>query len=57
MSSRHRISTVGAIGTVNYLNNLRQPPIIPPPYIGGDLANIYPQVFDVEDAYTINSEA
>jgi len=28
---------------------------LPPPYIGGDLANIYPKVFDVEDTYTVNS--
>ena len=54
LSSRQRISTVGAIGTVNYLNNYASP-FIPPPYIGGDLANIYPRVFDVEHAFTINA--
>jgi hypothetical protein len=52
---RHRISTVGAMGTVNYLNNVGSGPYLPLPYTGGDLANIYPKVFDVEDAYTISN--
>ncbi len=51
---RHRISTVGAMGTVNYLNNFNTP-YLPLPYTGGDLANIYPKVFDVEDAFTISN--
>lgn len=51
---KHRISTVGAMGTVNYLNNFNTP-YLPLPYTGGDLANIYPKVFDVEDAYTISN--
>jgi hypothetical protein len=54
LSSRHRISTVGALGTVNYVNNYSTP-YLPPPYVGGDLANIYPKVFDVEDTYTISA--
>ena len=54
LSPRHRISTVGAIGTVNYLNNYGSP-YLPQPYTGGDLANIHPKVYDVEDAYTINN--
>lgn len=54
VSPRHRISTVGAMGTVNYLNNFNTP-YLPLPYTGGDLANIYPKVFDVEDAYTITN--
>ncbi len=54
VSSRHRISTVGAMGTVNYLNNFNTP-YLPLPYTGGDFANIYPKVFDVEDAYTISN--
>jgi Carboxypeptidase regulatory-like domain len=53
LSAKQRISTIGAIGTENYLNNYASP-FIPPPYIGGDLANIYPKVFDVEDTYTFN---
>ena len=40
------------MGTENYLNNYASP-FLPPPYIGGDLANIYPKNFIVEDAYTI----
>jgi len=52
LSAKQRISTIGAMGTENYLNNYASP-FIPPPYIGGDLANIYPKVFDVEDTYTL----
>lgn len=54
VSSRHRISTVGAMGAVNYLNNYNTP-YLPLPYTGGDLANIYPKTFDVEDAYTFSN--
>ncbi len=54
VTPNHRISTVGALGTVNYLNNYGLP-YLPQPYTGGDLANIYPKVFDVQDAYTINN--
>lgn len=50
----HRISTVGAMGTVNYLNNYGTP-YLPLPYVGGDGAAIYPKVFDVQDAYTISN--
>jgi hypothetical protein len=53
-TERHRISTVGALGTVNYLNNYGLP-YLPQPYTGGDLASIYPKVFDVQDAYTISN--
>lgn len=51
---KHRISAVGGMGFVDYLNNASAP-FLPLPYTGGDLANIYPKVFDVEDAYTINN--
>ncbi|HEV2576976.1 MAG TPA: carboxypeptidase regulatory-like domain-containing protein [Acidobacteriaceae bacterium] len=54
VSPKHRISTIGAMGTVNYLNNFNTP-YLPLPYTGGDLANIYPKDFDVEDAYTITN--
>lgn len=54
MTPNHRISTVGALGTVNYLNNYGTP-YLPLPYVGGDLASIYPKVFDVQDAYTISN--
>jgi Carboxypeptidase regulatory-like domain len=66
LSAKQRISTIGAMGTVNYLNNYSSGStsvggtsyafgFLPPPYIGGDLANIYPKVFDIEDTYTVNS--
>lgn len=54
LSPRHRISTIGAIGNVVYLNNF-QAPFLPVPYVGGTYADIHPKVFDVEDAYTINN--
>ena len=54
ISPKHRISTIGAFGAVNYLNNFATP-YLPLPYTGGDLANIYPKNFAVEDAYTINN--
>jgi hypothetical protein len=51
LSSKHRISSIGAMGVVNYANNYGSP-FLPPPYIGGDLANIYPKTYIVEDDYT-----
>ena len=60
VSSKHRISTLGAMGAVNYLNNYGSgtSPVpygfLPPPYIGGDLANIYPKNYMVEDTYTFS---
>jgi hypothetical protein len=60
LSPNHRISSVGTIGVENYLNNYGSGGsgstaygFLPPPYIGGDLANIYPKNYIVEDAYTI----
>ncbi|HWB31543.1 MAG TPA: carboxypeptidase-like regulatory domain-containing protein [Acidobacteriaceae bacterium] len=53
VSPRQRISTVGAIGAVNYLQNYSNG--LPQPYTSGTVANIFPKFFDVEDAYTINS--
>ena len=54
MTPDHRISTVGVMGTVNYLNNYNLP-YLPLPYTGGTLANIFPKVFDVQDAFTISN--
>jgi Carboxypeptidase regulatory-like domain/TonB dependent receptor len=51
LSSRHRISTVGAIGVNHFLNNFAAP-FLPLPYTGGDLASVYPKQFDIEDAFT-----
>ncbi len=60
LSQNHRISSVGTMGTVDYLNNYSSGGsgatsygFLPPPYIGGDLADIFPKNFIVEDAYTI----
>ncbi|MDE3105924.1 MAG: TonB-dependent receptor [Acidobacteriota bacterium] len=55
ISSKQRVSGVLAMGTVNYYNNYGSP-YIPGPYIGGDLANIYPKVYDVEDVYSFNDK-
>ena len=53
LSAKQRISTVGAFGTYGYLNNYGSP-LLPPPYVGGDLATIFPKNFQAEDTYTIN---
>ena len=53
ISSRQRISTVGALGKQTYLNNYSNG--MPLPYTQGTIAQIFPRVFDVEDAFTINS--
>ena len=53
LSSKQRLSTVGAIGAVHYLNNYANG--LPLPYTQGTIAQIFPKVFDVEDAFTINS--
>jgi hypothetical protein len=53
LSPKQRISTVGAFGTVSYVNNYSSP-YLPLPYVGGDLAVIYPKVFDVQHTYTIS---
>jgi Carboxypeptidase regulatory-like domain len=55
LSAKQRLSTVGAMGSVKYLNNYAAP-FLPPPYVGGDLASIYPKVFDIQHTYTINSQ-
>ena len=52
LSAKQRISSVGTMGTEDYLNNFGAP-FLPPPYIGGDLASIFPKNYIVEDAYTI----
>lgn len=54
ITPNHRVSTVGAMGKVGYLNNFSTP-YLPLPYTGGTLATIYPKVFDVQDVYTINN--
>jgi len=53
VSPRQRISTVGALGKQTYLNNYSNG--MPLPYTQGTIAQIFPRIFDVEDAFTINS--
>ena len=53
IDSRQRLSAVGAIGTQDYLQNYSTG--LPIPYTTGTIAQIFPKVFDVEDAFTINS--
>lgn len=60
LSAKQRISTVGVMGAVNYLNNFVTPGgsgsntygWLPIPYVGGTYANIFPKVYQVEDTYT-----
>ena len=54
LSSKQRISSVGVIGVENYLNNYGAP-FLPLPYIGGDLAAIYPKDYVIGDTYTISA--
>jgi hypothetical protein len=59
LSKKQRISSVGAMGTYDYLNNFAGPFITTAsggatPYIGGDLADIFPKNYQVEDSYVIN---
>ena len=53
LSAKQRISSVGAMGTVGYVNNYGAP-FLPPPYIGGDLADIYPKDYVIGDTYTFS---
>jgi hypothetical protein len=53
LSSKQRISSTGAMGWVNYLNNYGTP-FLPQPYTGGDLASIFPKDYIVGDTYTIS---
>ena len=52
LSSKNRISTVGALGHVVYANNFGSP-YLPPPYEVGDYAIIVPKQYDIQDAYII----
>jgi hypothetical protein len=61
LNAKHRISTVGAMGAVHYLNNFQAGGsgntsygYLPLPYVGGTYANIFPKVYQVEDTWTIN---
>ena len=61
LSSKQRLSTLGTMGAVNYLNNFgtggsgpTSYGYLPLPYTGGDLADIFPKNYIVEDDYTIS---
>jgi hypothetical protein len=61
LSAKQRISSIGAMGAVHYLNNYSAGGsgsntygYLPLPYVGGTIANIFPKVYQVEDTYTIN---
>jgi hypothetical protein len=58
LSAKQRISSVGTIGSVTYLNNYGTSGttygFLPPPLIGGDLAAIFPKNYILEDAWTIS---
>ncbi len=53
LSSKQRLSSVGVMGVENYLNNYGSP-FLPPPYIGGDLASIYPKDYVAGHTYTFS---
>jgi hypothetical protein len=60
MSSKNRLFSEGMMGTQNYVNNFAGPYInsptgAPTPYIGGDLAAVFPKNFVMGDTYTISS--
>ena len=61
INAHHRLSTVGAMGAVHYLNNYQSGGsgantygFLPLPYTGGTIANIFPKVYQVEETWTIN---
>jgi Carboxypeptidase regulatory-like domain len=61
LNAKHRISSVGGMGAVHYLNNFQAGGsgsntygYFPLPYVGGTYANIFPKVYQVEDTWTIN---
>jgi hypothetical protein len=61
LNSKHRLSSIGAMGAVNYLNNYASGGsapntygYLPLPYVGGTIANIFPKVYQVEEDWTIN---
>ncbi len=61
INSKQRLSTVGAMGAVHYLQNYTttgNPPtygLLPLPYVAGTVANIFPKFYDAEYSYVINN--
>jgi hypothetical protein len=61
INSKQRISSVGAMGAVHYLNNFQSGGsgataygYLPLPYVAGTYANIFPKDYVLEHTYTIN---
>jgi len=62
VNSRHRVSTVGAMGAVHYLNNYTTGTagtvpygLLPLPYVAGTVANIFPKFYDAEWSWVISN--
>jgi hypothetical protein len=61
INAKHRLSSIGAMGAVNYLNNFASGGTapntygyLPLPYVNGTYANIFPKVYQVAEDWTIN---
>jgi hypothetical protein len=62
INSKQRLSTVGAIGAVHYLQNYTSGGtgsgaygLLPLPYVAGTVANIFPKFYDAEYNYVISN--
>jgi Carboxypeptidase regulatory-like domain len=62
INSKQRLSTVGAMGAVHYLQNYTSGGtgagaygLLPLPYVAGTVANIFPKFYDAEYSYVINN--
>jgi Carboxypeptidase regulatory-like domain len=62
INPKQRLSTVGAMGAVHYLQNYTSGGtapgtygLLPLPYVAGTVANIFPKFYDAEYSYVINN--
>jgi Carboxypeptidase regulatory-like domain/TonB dependent receptor len=62
INQKQRLSTVGAMGAVHYLQNYTSGGtgagaygLLPIPYVAGTVANIFPKFYDAEYNYVINN--
>jgi len=62
VNSRHRLSTVGAMGAVHYLQNYSTGGsgagaygLLPLPYVAGTVANIFPKFYDAEWNWVVSN--
>jgi hypothetical protein len=51
LNAQQRISSIGAMGDVHYLNNFSN--VMPLPYVNGSYAEIFPKNYILEHVYTI----